>query len=472
MRSCILVLLCLLLVLPVQAGGEPRLQLGDLLGPDLSEGVKLAISKSGIIPNFGALIHGPLFQLGHRIELTATYEPQDGHHPDSIHLKDNYSEHDDKRRIKLEAKVTFDYDASLGMPLDVLKESIGLDFPDEGPQSGVPVLWYFPSAIVNNTRIYPLRDFTGQLPTWTNYTNAEGIATAYLHPIKDQMYGGTREVTESEIKVAARTTGKSIPTDLIGVAFGVAEMAFKTTEDKQTVRIERHIPTIWQGTVTIGRTINGSWNIGASGNVTQEDPARQIRNSATTLWEEKLEIHDVILGAGGHGGGSYRYTVTAESSEDLEGRHLMVCDNQLRTFSSSYHAEARGKGQETGAVELKMRVDPKTETYTVVVTTYGIGALAHGGSFSANGRWHSTSGTCEGVFSDAGETESLVKVPGLISDEFVLVPAADWPKFDPDAKNLTGSLTWEKQTRSDDGYISYNVITWMEWNLVRVFQTN
>ena len=71
-----------------------------------------------------------------------------------------------------------------------------------------------------------------------------------------QPLGGVKTVEEGEVRVMAKVQ-RGIPLNPATFGVGLGEELFQPTEAFTTVRIERHIPTEWEGEITIDRAVSG-----------------------------------------------------------------------------------------------------------------------------------------------------------------------------------------------------------------------
>jgi hypothetical protein len=83
--------------------------------------------------------------------------------------------------------------------------------------------------------------------------------------------------------------------------------------------------------------------------------------------------------------------------------------------------------------------------------------------------------TCEGTKSIPPEKATFEVVPGAkVAGSLVMrnreYLVSDWKPFDPDARVISGTITWtDALPESPDGALSYQVTTTMSWELQRVF---
>lgn len=444
---------CFLLMVGAPVVNAQMPTLGGVLeaGEVLKEG-------AGKILDALSLVHRPVLQLGHEMTLQAIYEPEDA--TDAIHLKHDPNDPPEKRRIRLEAIVEFNFDLEKQLPAATVRELAGLNFPERGRVEKVPVRFWIPEKLLNYTELRA-RDWDGVLPTWWKYTDAMGVAAPYIYPLVDQPLGGIRKVAEVEVRAQAMVQHtQGIPLDAVALGAIVGEEIASPTEARATVRVEYHEPTEWEGTVTVSRSVLGSSRFSAP---PKSEGARVTLKTANSLAQSTLSIPKVRLNKEGIGTGDYEYNL------ELLGSSTTVTTARIegKVYTDTIARDMEGHGEEYGDALVEIWVDPSTMRYAVIIRAAGAGSQALGIGMSRSGtevhEWtdqdgsHSMTNPYEGLPENA--LPWLLILPGLLRQP-------TWQAFDPDATELVGFTSWT-DNRSAVGH-QFEVETTIEWNLHRI----
>jgi hypothetical protein len=437
-------LLCLLLTVEVIAEGPSP----------------LATAGKGLLHG-ATIVHRSLAQLGHEARLEVQYVPDEDV---LVHMKDDPGEPDQGRHIYLEASVQFLFDWENGLPAGQVRNLVGFGLPQPGPVKGVPVRWFFPKNLIKYTELHG-DDWDGVLPTWWNYTDGNGVAKAHLYLLADQPLGGVRRVEEGEVRVMAKIQ-RGIALNPATLGLGIGEELFQPTEAFATIRIERHIPTEWEGEITIDRTVTGI----ASASHTYSDGLRESVKKLD-MWDGTMRITNIRLNTEGYGPGDYTFQVYGNHDQRVDVSYQSECEKgQMRTCTGKADTTRSGFGQESGSVHVQLRVDPRGPSYSVSPVIVSTGEALQTG-FSGEGREVRQWTDCDGSHTEERGAEPYPD--SAVVRAFQLhytVPRGEWTAFDPDAPVLSGFSAWSSSIQSTDGAVTYDVVTSMRWNLRRVYE--
>lgn len=413
-------------------------------------------------------------QLGHVIHLNIIYEPEDG--DNAIHLKEKAD--DENRRIKLEARLEYVWDgkrADENQGFQVISNKID-ELP---PREDIPVRWYLGPN-------YPLYmdlkagDWEAAIPTFWNKTDSNGVATGYFYPKLDQPLGGERKVEEIEVEVVALIqAGLGItPWSLVDVAFGASEELIKPTNKKVKIRIERHVPTRWEGRLTVKRSVK-AFGFKTSSGPTKEGEVRTTKVSTNALWDASLTVDNIQLDTLGDGSGDYEFAINGEGVKRETKIHLVKCDNDEeetppRKFTETITRSGAGRGKEVGKLNLKLKVDPRYGKYVLAISDVKLGQKAFTLLYSNSGTEVHAWEDCNGKHSiptgyDFKPSQEILESLAALAQPY---PFAEWPQFDLDSKVLNDSITYFSEHLSKDKQIGYEVTTHIDWNLRRIENSN
>lgn len=427
----------------------------------LAEGPSLATVGKGLL--HGATIaHRALAQLGHEAQLEVTYVPDEGQ---AVHMKDDPGEADERRHIRLETQVQFLFDWQNELPAGNVRDVVGFGLPEPGPVEGVPVRWFFPKNLIKYTELHG-DDWEGMLPTWWNYTDRNGVATAHLYLLADQPLGGVKTVEEGEVRVMAKVQ-RGIPLNPATFGVGLGEELFQPTEAFATIRIERHIPTEWEGEITIDRAVSG---IGRASHTYSDGLKEKVTEG--NMWDAKMRITNIRLNTEGSGSGEYTFQVYGNCDRQVDITYQAECGDKgvKQTFTAEEVTTRSGFGKESGVVPIQLRVDPRQPSYSVwpAIVTTGV-ALQTG--FSGEGKQQRKWVDCDGSHDSETEVEPYPNSAVIRAFQLAyVVPHSEWPSFDPDAPTLSGFAQWNSAVQSTDGAVTYDVVTSMRWTLRRIYK--
>lgn len=464
-----------------QQGGVSSLW--DALGPAVDVGLKfgeqagqVATKAAGAVLNTMDSMHTILLMMGARVEVEVQYEPMDV--PNGMHVRESLSEQYEDKRIRVDATVYFSEDLEDMLPAASVRKWFGAKLPKKGDtMAGVPVHFNFPKSLMPYLDIRA-RHFDSLNPTWTKYTDQNGVATIYLYVIHDQPMGGERGMIEGSLQVdvpIGQSKGPTLnPLDLVVRPLG--EAVAKPVSASRTLQIERHKPTKFQGTVTLQRTLTSQWS-----NTALDPPAGEgafTRATGAATWTERVEFANLTFDERGVGLGDYDYMLLGRIQGVTVAKSNTWCKDIPRMLTSTYdyNGVVQDRNQNVAQVQISVDRRSKDQKYTVAVMTNTITGSPFGLARSVGGSIKAQIQTCDGPKNSTipfSEDESCVAAAaGLPLTK--IVSAYDhirsgWKPFDPDATVLAGSGAWdEPSVASPDGRVTMTISNTMTWSFRRV----
>lgn len=472
--------------------GPTALDVGTQFGQAVGEqGSGAAATATGVASKVASTVmnvmdsmHTILLQFGTKVEVEVQYEPMDV--PNGIHVREALSEQTDDKRIRIDATVYFNDDIEGKIPAASVRKWFGMSLPKKGDKlAGVPVRFSFPKSLMPYLDIRA-KNFDTTNPTWTKRTDQNGVATIYLNLIYDQPMGGERETAEGSIEVdvpMGQTKGMSINLfDMVVRPLG--DQIAKPVSAIRTLRIERHKPTKFQGTVTLQRTMISRWNGSAPGPQRMGDSVNTRANGSAT-WTERVELRDITLEDNGVGVGDYDYQLMGRIQGTTVSKFSTTCSGGEgsgsgipRVLTSTYDYNGIVQDGSQGAAQVQITVDRRNrdQKYTVAILTHSITTSPMGLGRATGGTIKSRIESCDGVKSSSDPfDEGNGHVAGAATLPLSKVVAlydhirGGWKAFDPDATTLAGSDTWdEPRVSAPDGGVSMTVSNTLTWSFRRL----
>ncbi len=446
------------------------------------------------------ILHKTLLLLGTKTELEVFYEPEDADGGDGIHMRDDPSEPYSNRRIRLEAKVTYDpkneerlvkavaalttnpalvhgyrsyrqgQQGAAGAALDSLNP---YSLPTPGPQKDIMVVWTWSESLWD----YAEPRAAEWKHIFYNYTDANGIATAYLYPKRDQDLGGVREAVEVNVRANAIVTGIPGPFSIPEAAAAVVEDIADTMQSEgfATIRIERHIPTRWTGSMTIKRTVIGSWSEKSDDRPAKDDPAAVCASVVGgNRWTYEARMDNITLDVDGVGTGTFECRVQSSYDRTVQVVGWGVRGESPALCTTTTKSECQGMGMGRGECAVMLHVDPAAGTYAVYTPDSLVDKAINMQNYRARGSQRSSDDCGGGGHADEidwriapsfGENREATAL--LLQAPMPIAERGSWKPFDHDATSLSNSITWTKSFRR--GGIKFMMSTTVTWNLQRIY---
>jgi hypothetical protein len=239
------------------------------------------------------------------------------------------------------------------------------------------------------------------------------------------------------------------------------------------------VPTEWEGTFTIERSVNANWSVTRPIPHDKQDAIGMFSTKASGAegWQGTLTMDKVHFTTAGLGSGTYDYKISGDQSmhQTKDGKIQCENDDRPKSVTETLDIKASGRGEELGEGSLQLLrrdLGDGKLAYAVSWTRPGTGLSAISGPrFASRGTSEHRWTDCDGSHDVSSESPLMSRFS--ISRQMLLggptTPKQSlWLPFDLDTKELVGSTEWEDEPDLGPDAPSFWVSTRMSWSIHRV----